>query len=98
MALVSVSTSKEELLLRIMCTELMYGMASFLGSLFQLYTVGMKQGVLLASMSMALYIFYIMYMHPTDKLDYGKAEASSPTTGMTVSSLCYYSLEGSCMT
>ncbi|XP_036451021.1 thymic stromal cotransporter homolog [Colossoma macropomum] len=66
MALVSVSTSEEERSLRIMRTELVYGIAGFLGSLasghlFKLYTVGMKQGVLLASMSVALYVFCLLY-------------------------------------
>ncbi|XP_036451346.1 thymic stromal cotransporter homolog [Colossoma macropomum] len=65
-ALVSVSTSEEQRSLRIMRIELVYGIAGFLGSLasghlFQLYTVGMKQGVLLASMSVALYVFCLLY-------------------------------------
>ncbi|KAL6472865.1 hypothetical protein MHYP_G00190530 [Metynnis hypsauchen] len=66
MALVSVSTSEEERSLRIMRIELVYGIAGFMGSLasghlFQLYTVGMKQGVLLASMSVMLYVVCLLY-------------------------------------
>ncbi|KAI4888081.1 hypothetical protein NFI96_022110 [Prochilodus magdalenae] len=66
MALVSISTSEEDRSLRIMRTELLYGVAGFLGSLasghlFQMYTVGMKQGVLLAALSTALYFFCLLY-------------------------------------
>ncbi|XP_066507667.1 solute carrier family 46 member 2 [Hoplias malabaricus] len=66
MALVSVSTSEEDRSICIMRTELVYGLAGFIGSLasghlFQLYTVGMKQGVLLAVMSVALYVFCLLY-------------------------------------
>uniref|UniRef100_A0A3B1IGE3 Solute carrier family 46 member 2 n=1 Tax=Astyanax mexicanus TaxID=7994 RepID=A0A3B1IGE3_ASTMX len=50
----------------IMRTELVYGMAGFLGSLasghlFQLYSVDIKQGVVLASMSVVLYVFCLLY-------------------------------------
>ncbi|KAG9263480.1 hypothetical protein AMEX_G23522 [Astyanax mexicanus] len=66
MALVSVTTSEEDRSLRIMRTELVYGMAGFLGSLasghlFQLYSVDIKQGVVLASMSVVLYVFCLLY-------------------------------------
>lgn len=66
MALVSVTTTEEERSLRIMRTELVYGLAGFLGSLasghlFRLYTVGMKQGVLLAVFSVVLYVFCLLY-------------------------------------
>ncbi|XP_030625892.1 thymic stromal cotransporter homolog [Chanos chanos] len=66
MALVSVSTSEEERSVRIMRMELFYGLAGLFGSLasghlFQLYTVGLKQGVVLAVSSVTLYFICLLY-------------------------------------
>ncbi|XP_076875698.1 solute carrier family 46 member 2 [Brachyhypopomus gauderio] len=81
MALVSVSTNEEERSLRIMRMELVYGFAGFLGSLasghlFQLYTVRLKQGVVLSGISVMLYFFCLVYSifvvhmnHPTVSSD-----------------------------
>lgn len=64
--LVSLSTSEEVRSLRIMRTELTYGLAGFLGSLasghlFQLYALGNKQGVVLACASVVLYFLCLVY-------------------------------------
>lgn len=64
--LVSLSTREEVRSLRIMRTELTYGLAGFLGSLasghlFQLYVFGLKQGVLLACASVTLYFLCLLY-------------------------------------
>ncbi|KAK1800585.1 hypothetical protein P4O66_005794 [Electrophorus voltai] len=83
MALVSVSTNEEARSLRIMRMELVYGFAGFLGSLasghlFQLYTVGLKQGVLLAGMSVALYFFCLLYSTFVLQITYLTASADRP--------------------
>ncbi|KAG5272310.1 hypothetical protein AALO_G00164030 [Alosa alosa] len=65
-ALVSLSTSEEERSPRIMRMELVYGLAGLVGSLasghlFQLYTVKLKCGVILVGLSVALYVFCLLY-------------------------------------
>lgn len=65
-ALVSLSTSEELRSLRIMRTELTYGLAGFLGSLasghlFQLQGLGHRQGVVLACVSVLLYFLCLVY-------------------------------------
>lgn len=65
-ALVSLSTSEEDRSLRIMCIELTYGLAGFLGSLasghlFQLYALEHRQGVVLACASVVLYFMCLGY-------------------------------------
>ncbi|KAB5543664.1 hypothetical protein PHYPO_G00082000 [Pangasianodon hypophthalmus] len=65
-ALVSLSASEEVRSLRIMRTELTYGLAGFLGSLasghlFQLYALGHRQGVVLACASVVLYFLCLVY-------------------------------------
>ncbi|KAF7701358.1 thymic stromal cotransporter homolog [Silurus meridionalis] len=65
-ALVSLSTSEEARSLRIMRTELTYGVAGFLGSLasghlFQLEADGPGQGVVLSCASVALYFACLVY-------------------------------------
>lgn len=64
--LVSLSTSEELRSLRIMRTELTYGLAGFLGSLasghlYQLHGLGHRQGVVLASVSALLYLLCLLY-------------------------------------
>ncbi|XP_017345476.1 thymic stromal cotransporter homolog [Ictalurus punctatus] len=64
--LVSLSTSEEVRSLRIMRTELTYGLAGFLGSLasghlFQLYALGHRQGFVLSCMSVVLYFVCLVY-------------------------------------
>lgn len=64
--LVSLSTSKEVRSVRIMGIEFTYGLAGILGSLasghlFQLYALGNKQGVVLASVSVVLYFLCLVY-------------------------------------
>ncbi|KAL1267022.1 hypothetical protein QQF64_002697 [Cirrhinus molitorella] len=66
MALVSVSSNEEERSVRIMRTELVYGIAGFFGSLssghlFDLYTVGLQQGAILSSLSVLLYFLCLLY-------------------------------------
>ncbi|XP_073686358.1 solute carrier family 46 member 2 [Garra rufa] len=66
MALVSVSSGEEERSVRIMRTELVYGIAGFVGSLasghlFDLYTVGLQQGAILSSLSVLLYFLCLLY-------------------------------------
>lgn len=66
MALVSVCSGEEERSVRIMRTELVYGIAGFIGSLasghlFNLYTVGLKQGGILSSLSVLLYFISLLY-------------------------------------
>ncbi|XP_043106509.1 thymic stromal cotransporter homolog isoform X2 [Puntigrus tetrazona] len=66
MALVSVSSGEEERSVRIMRTELVYGIAGFIGSLssghlFNLYTVDLKQGAILSSFSALLYFLCLLY-------------------------------------
>lgn len=66
MALVSLSTPEEERSLRIIRMELVYGLAGLVGSLasghlFQLYTVELKNGVILVGLSVTLYFFCLVY-------------------------------------
>ncbi|KAF4107909.1 thymic stromal cotransporter homolog [Onychostoma macrolepis] len=66
MALVSVCSGAEERSVRIMRTELVYGIAGFIGSLasghlFNLYTVDLKQGAILSSFSVLLYFLCLLY-------------------------------------
>lgn len=66
MALVSVSSGEEERSVSIMMTELVYGIAGFIGSLasghlFALYTVNLKQGVILSGSSVVLYLLCLLY-------------------------------------
>ncbi|KAI2660109.1 hypothetical protein H4Q32_022714 [Labeo rohita] len=66
MALVSVSSGEEERSVRIMRTELVYGIAGFVGSLasghlFNLYTVDLRQGSILSSLSVLLYFLCLLY-------------------------------------
>ncbi|XP_016360415.1 thymic stromal cotransporter homolog [Sinocyclocheilus anshuiensis] len=66
MALVSVCSGEEERSVRIMRTELVYGIAGFIGSLasghlFNLYTVDLKQGAILSSFSVLLYFLCLLY-------------------------------------
>lgn len=66
MALVSVSSGEEARSLRIMRTELVYGIAGFIGSLasghlFHLYSVDLKQGVILSGLSVLLYLICLLY-------------------------------------
>ncbi|KAA0703695.1 Thymic stromal cotransporter -like protein CE11 [Triplophysa tibetana] len=66
MALVSLRTSDEKRSLHIMRTELVFGIAGFIGSLasghlFNLYTVDLKHGVLLSGLSVLLYFLCLVY-------------------------------------
>ncbi|XP_056091821.1 thymic stromal cotransporter homolog [Rhinichthys klamathensis goyatoka] len=66
MALVSVSSGEEDRSVRIMRTELVYGIAGFIGSLasghlFNLYSVDLKQGVILSGLSVLLYLICMLY-------------------------------------
>lgn len=66
MALVSVSSGEEDRSVRIMRTELVYGIAGFIGSLasghlFDLYSVDLKHGVILSSLSVLLYLICLLY-------------------------------------
>uniref|UniRef100_A0A672QME0 Solute carrier family 46 member 2 n=1 Tax=Sinocyclocheilus grahami TaxID=75366 RepID=A0A672QME0_SINGR len=66
MALVSVCSGEEERSVRIMRTELVYGVAGFIGSLasghlFNLYTVGLQQGAILSSLCVLLYFLCLLY-------------------------------------
>ncbi|TRY84254.1 hypothetical protein DNTS_008755 [Danionella cerebrum] len=66
MALVSVSSSEDERALRIMRTELVYGIAGFVGSLasghlFAIYSLNLKQGVILCGLSVLLYLACLLY-------------------------------------
>ncbi|XP_051539291.1 thymic stromal cotransporter homolog [Myxocyprinus asiaticus] len=66
MALVSLCASEDTRSLRIMRTELVYGIAGFIGSLasghlFDLYTVDLKHGVILSGLSVLLYVFCLIY-------------------------------------
>uniref|UniRef100_A0A8C1U9J8 Solute carrier family 46 member 2 n=1 Tax=Cyprinus carpio TaxID=7962 RepID=A0A8C1U9J8_CYPCA len=66
MALVSVCSGEEERSVRIMRTELVYGIAGFIGSLasghlFDLYTVGLQQGAILSSLCVLLYFLCLLY-------------------------------------
>lgn len=66
MAIVSLETSEEDRSLRIMRMELTYGLAGLFGSLasghlFQLYTVVVKDGVILVALSVLLYLFCVLY-------------------------------------
>ncbi|XP_073730089.1 solute carrier family 46 member 2 isoform X1 [Misgurnus anguillicaudatus] len=66
MALVSVRAREDVRSLSIMRTELVYGIAGFIGSLasghlFNLYTVDLKHGVLLSGFSVLLYFFSLLY-------------------------------------
>ncbi|XP_067254452.1 solute carrier family 46 member 2 [Chanodichthys erythropterus] len=78
MALVSVCSSEEERSVRIMRTELVYGIAGFAGSLasghlFNLYTVGFKQGGLLSSLSVLLYFICLLYAAFILRFDHASA-------------------------
>lgn len=66
MALVSVSSGEEDRSVRIMRTELVYGIAGFIGSLasghlFDLYSVDLKHGVILSGLSVLLYLICLLY-------------------------------------
>ncbi|XP_062869963.1 solute carrier family 46 member 2 [Trichomycterus rosablanca] len=66
MALISVNTDQQDRSLRIMRIELVYGIAGFLGSLasghlFNLYTVELKQGVVMSILSVVLYLLCLIY-------------------------------------
>ncbi|XP_059395256.1 thymic stromal cotransporter homolog [Carassius carassius] len=66
MALVSVCSGEDERSVRIMRTELVYGIAGFVGSLasghlFNLYTVDIKQGAILSSFSVLLYFLCLLH-------------------------------------
>ncbi|XP_051541441.1 thymic stromal cotransporter homolog [Myxocyprinus asiaticus] len=66
MALVSVCATEDKRSLRIMRTELVYGIAGFIGSLasghlFNLYTVDLKHGVILSGLSVLFYFFCLIY-------------------------------------
>lgn len=66
MALVSLRASEEKRSLHIMTTELVFGIAGFIGSLasghlFNLYTVDLKQGVILSGLSVLLYFLCLIY-------------------------------------
>ncbi|XP_077099364.1 solute carrier family 46 member 2 [Siphateles boraxobius] len=66
MALVSVSSGEDDRSVRIMRTELVYGIAGFIGSLasghlFDLYIVDLKQGVILSGLSVLLYLICLLY-------------------------------------
>lgn len=74
MALVSLNTNELKRSVRIMRTEFVYGLAGFLGSLssghlFQLYTVGIKQGVIMAISSVVLYFLCLVYVMFVLKLE-----------------------------
>ncbi|KAL4660414.1 thymic stromal cotransporter-like [Arapaima gigas] len=67
MALTSVTSRQEKRSLRIMTVEFCYGMAGFVGSLasghlFQLYTSGTKQGTVLVTLCVLLYLLCLLYV------------------------------------
>ncbi|KAG9354067.1 hypothetical protein JZ751_012191 [Albula glossodonta] len=82
MALVSVSSSEGRRSLLMSRTELIYGIAGFIGSiasghLFQLYSYKHQQGVVLVALSVSLYFFSFIYVVFVLKINYGRNPRSN---------------------
>ncbi|XP_061071908.1 solute carrier family 46 member 2 [Conger conger] len=82
MALVSVSSNEERRSLHMSRTELIYGLAGFVGSiasghLFKLYDVEHRQGVLLVGLCVFLYILCFLYVVFVLKTNHDRSSRSS---------------------